>query len=137
MQTRLSLGTLSADLQEGLTDAEIAFRHGETKDYVYGRMRRLGLTLNPRRSVDWTGLAEELQHRRPREIAAERDVPVSVVYWAARQRGISHLIRPARVIDHDRVRADLAAGVKPGDVADALGISLGSVYRIRHLEPDP
>ena len=68
------------------------------KDYVYGRMRRLGLKVNPRRSVDWTGLAEELQHRRPREIAAERDVPVSVVYWAARQRGISHRIRPRALL---------------------------------------
>ena len=95
----------------------------------------MGLTLNPRCCVDWTGLAEQLQHRRPREIAAERAVTVSVAYWAAHRRGIRHLIRPARMIDHDRVRADLAAGMTPSEVADALAISLGSVYRIRHLEP--
>ena len=118
-----------------LTVAEVAARRGETKDYVYGRMRRLGLKLNRRRSVDWTGLAEQLQHWRPREIAAERAVSVGVVYWAAHERGMRHLIGPARMIDHDRVLADLAAGMRPGEVADALGISLGSVYRIRHLDP--
>ena len=135
MQARLSFEVLSGDLEAGLTVAQIAARHGETKDYVYGRMRRLSLELNPRRSVDWTGLAEALEHRRPREIAAARGVTVGSVYWAAHHRGIRHLIRPARTIDHDRVRADLAAGMKPVDVANAHRVSLGSVYRIKQLEP--
>ena len=135
IRARLSHETLSGDLRAGLTVAQIAERHGDTKDYIYGRMRRLGLKVNPRPFVDWTGLVEQLRHRRPREIAADRAVSVSAVYWAAHQRGIRHLIAPARTIDHDRVRADLASGMKPCEVAEALEISLGSVYRIRHLEP--
>jgi len=40
------LCTLSGDLQVGLTGAQIAERHGETKDCIYGRMRRLGVASN-------------------------------------------------------------------------------------------
>ena len=53
---------------------------------------------------------------------------------AANHYGLRDLIPPARSIDHEQVRADLATGLTPDEVAAAHGISAGSVYRIRKLE---
>ena len=129
---RLAVDVLSADLAEGLTVAEIADRHRLPMDYVYGRIRRLGLKLNPaKRRVDWTGLAEQLERLHPRDVASLRDCSVASIYRVADRLDLRHLFAPARTIDHEVVRADLAAGMSVDDVAAAHGISTGSVYRIR------
>ena len=134
VRVRLAADVLAADLAEGLSVAEIGERHGLPSDYVYGPIRRLGLKLNRRtRPSDWTGLAEDLLKYRPREIAEQRGTSVGAVYWAANYYGIRHLITPARTIDHDLVRADLAAD----EVAAAHGISAASVYRISKLQLQP
>lgn len=131
MPVRLAADVLAADLAAGRSVAEIAERHALKMDYVYGRIRRLGLTLNPRERRDWAGLAEQLGRLHPREVAALNDCSVSTVYWVADRLGLRHLFASPRTIDHDRVRADLAAGVSIVDVAAKHGISTGSVYRIR------
>ena len=135
MAAPLAEKVLRADLVEGLTVAEIAVRHGRTRDYVYGRLRRLGIAPVRRAGRSWDGLAEQLGRLHPREVAALHDCSVATIYWVADWLGIRHLFASPRTIDHDRVRADLAAGMSVVDGAAAHGISTGSVYWIRKREP--
>ena len=70
MPPRLAAEVLAANLDAGLSVAGIAELHGLEQDYVYGRIRRLGLKLNRREPRDWTRLAEQLGRMHPREVAA-------------------------------------------------------------------
>ena len=80
---------LRSDLDAGLSVAEMADRHARSVDYVYGRLRRLGLPVNPRPRRDWTGLAAELECTHPCEVAARRGVAVSTIYRAAKLEAIA------------------------------------------------